>query len=139
MILRLSHSQTKAALVVLAFLACFWLCFFSLRTAWATRDRDLESKEGFERAAKLEPGNARNWYLLGRFLQYNLEVQDTPGAIAAYQRALAIDPNSAETLLELGSAYELNGDFAPARTAYARAKSVYPASADVSWRYGNFL
>jgi hypothetical protein len=41
--------------------------------------------------------------------------------------------------LELGSAYELNGDLAPARAAYARAKSVYPASADVSWRYGNFL
>jgi hypothetical protein len=99
----------------------------------------LETKEGFERAAKLEPGNPRNWYLLGRFLQYNLELQDTPGAIGAYQRALAIDPNSAETLLELGSAYELDGDFAPARTAYARAKSVYPASADVSWRYGNFL
>jgi tetratricopeptide (TPR) repeat protein len=139
MVLRLSNSVTRGALVAAAFFFALWLSFFSIRTAWATHERELETNEGLERAAKLEPGNARNWYLLGRFLQYDLEQQDSERAIGAYSRALAIDPNSADTLLELGTAYELNGDLASARTAYARAKAVYPASANVSWRYGNFL
>ncbi|GAC1623862.1 MAG: hypothetical protein PVS2B2_03860 [Candidatus Acidiferrum sp.] len=139
MILRLSHSVMRGALVASAFFFAFWLSFFSIRTAWATHERELETGEGYERAAKIEPGNARNWFLLGRFLQYNLEEQDSERAIAAYTRALALDSNSADTLLELGTAYELNGDLDKARTAYARAKAVYPASASVSWRYGNFL
>lgn len=139
MILRLSHPGARGALVAIALFSALWLAFFSIRTAWATHERELETGEGLERAAKLEPDNARNWYFLGRFLQYDLEQQDSTRAIAAYRRALAIDPNSADTFLELGTAYELNGDLAAAHTAYARAKAAYPASADVSWRYGNFL
>lgn len=139
MILRVSHPGTRGALVAIAFSLALWLAFFSIRAAWATYERELETGEGLERAAKLEPGNARNWYLLGRFLQYDLEQQDSARAIDTYRHALAIDPNSADTLLELGTAYELNSDIAAAHTAYARAKAVYPASADVSWRYGNFL
>lgn len=139
MILRVSHSVTRGALVASAFFFAWGLTFYSIRTAWATHERELETGEGFERATTLEPGNARNWYALGRFWQYSLDKQDSTRSIAAYSRALAIDPNSADTLLELGTAYELNGDFGAARLAYARAKVVYPASADVSWRYGNFL
>jgi tetratricopeptide (TPR) repeat protein len=139
MILRVSNSVMRGALVAAAFFFLLWLSLLSIRTAWATHERDLGTGEGLERAAKLEPGDARNWFLLGRFLQYNLEQQDSGRAIAAYNRALSIDPGSADTLLELGTAYELKGDLASARTAYARAKAVYPASADAAWRYGNFL
>jgi tetratricopeptide (TPR) repeat protein len=139
MILRLSQPAMRLAMVALAFLAALWLFFFGLRTAWATYERELETAEGFERAAKLEPGNARNWYFLGRFLQYSLDQQDPKLAVDAYKRALVIDANSTETLLELGTAYELEGDDAEAHIMYARAKATYPASADVSWRYGNFL
>src|ERR1700737_4854619 len=110
MILRVSHPGTRGVLVAIAFFLVSWLAFFSIRTAWATYQRELETGKGLERAAKLEPGNARNWYLLGRFLQYDLEQQDSARAIDSYRHALAIDPNSADTLLELGTAYELNGD-----------------------------
>ena len=139
MILRLSHPGTRGALVAIGFFFALWLAFFSIRAAWATHERELGTGDGVERAAKLEPDNARNWYFLGRFLQYSLEQQDSTRAIDAYRHALAIDPNSTDTLLELGTAYELNGDIAAAHAAYARAKAAYPASADVSWRYGNFL
>jgi hypothetical protein len=39
----------------------------------------------------------------------------------------------------LAIAYELDGKLDQARDAYLRAKKSYPRSAEVSWRYGNFL
>ena len=39
----------------------------------------------------------------------------------------------------LAAAYESEGDLQNARAAFLQAKLVYPLSADVSWRYGNFL
>ena len=41
--------------------------------------------------------------------------------------------------MDLASAYESSGDDARARDAYMRARSVYPASAEVAFHYGNFL
>lgn len=139
MILRISNTATRGAIVAIALVTLLWLSFYSIRTAWATHYRESGRALGIERAAKLEPGNARNWYFLGLSRQYDLEQQDSAGAIAAYNRALSIYGNSADVLTELGTAYELNGDFAAAREAFTKAKAAYPASADVSWRYGNFL
>ena len=68
------------------------LAFFSLRNAWSTHERDLGTRAGFELAAKLEPGDARNWFSLGRYLQYNIVDQDLDGAIEACQKALALEP-----------------------------------------------
>jgi hypothetical protein len=41
--------------------------------------------------------------------------------------------------MDLGTAYELEGKDREARRAFQEAKRSYPASADVSWRYGNFI
>ncbi|HXM98584.1 MAG TPA: tetratricopeptide repeat protein [Candidatus Dormibacteraeota bacterium] len=139
MILRISNTATRGAIVAIALVTLLWLSFYGIRAARATHYRESGRASGIERAAKLEPENARNWYFLGLSRQYDLEQQDSPGAIAAYNRALSIYGNSADTLMELGTAYELHGDFAAARAAFTKAKAVYPASADVSWRYGNFL
>jgi tetratricopeptide (TPR) repeat protein len=88
---------------------------------------------------KLEPDNPLNWFLLGRHWQYNLEESDSARAIQAYRTALSLDPRSANTWLELATTYEGENDTAAARDAFLNAKRVYPLSAEVSWRYGNFL
>ena len=88
---------------------------------------------------KLEPGNPLNWFLLGRYWQYNLEEPDSARAIQAYRTALSLDPRSTNTWLDLATVYELENDTAAARDAFLQAKRVYPLSAEVSWRYGNFL
>jgi hypothetical protein len=41
--------------------------------------------------------------------------------------------------LDLATAYESEGHLVAAREAFVHAKKVYPLSAEVSWRYGNFL
>jgi len=139
MILRLSTAAERAALIFVAFSLALFLAYFSIRNARAVYSVDLQTLQGLDRATHLEPGNAYNWYLLGRFWQYNLEDSDNRKAIAAYRTALSLDPHSAETWLDLGAALEAEGDLPAARDAFVRAKADYPLSADVSWRYGNFL
>ena len=139
MILRLSNPAARIALLFVALALAAALAYSSLRNAIAAHAVGLGTRVGHERAVKLEPGNPLNWFLLGRYWQYNLEEPDSTRAIQAYRTALALDPRSANTWLDLATVYELEGDNSAARDAFVQAKRVYPLSAEVSWRYGNFL
>jgi Tetratricopeptide repeat len=139
MILRLSDSLARGLVVVVSLLVGVWLSFFSLRAALARYGASGESERRLQLAVRLEPGNPVNWYLLGRHQQYNLENPDSAAAEASYKKATSLNPLYTDAWLELGTAYELDGDLDQARAAYIQAKKSYPASADVSWRYGNFL
>jgi len=139
MILRLSSSAGRGLLVLLAFVLAATLSYSGIRNAFAVHDAGLHTPQGYERATQLEPDDARNWYLLGRYWQYNLEEPDARRAIRAYQIALTLNPHSADTWLDLGTEYESEGDLADAQNALLQAKRVYPLSPEVSWRYGNFL
>jgi tetratricopeptide (TPR) repeat protein len=139
MILRLANPAQRGTLVGVAFVFALFLSYFSIRNARAVYLSGLETPEAYERATQLEPGDARNWYLLGRYWQYNLEDPNAQRAIRAYRSALSLDPHSADTWLDLGAAYESEGNLAAARDAFLQAKKAYPLSAEVSWRFGNFL
>ena len=115
------------------------LSYSGIRNALAVHDAGLNTPQGYERATRLEPDDAANWYLLGRYWQYNLEDPDAQRAIRAYRKALSVNPHSADTWLDLGTAYESEGDIASARNSFLQAKHDYPLSPEVSWRYGNFL
>ncbi|HET7206345.1 MAG TPA: tetratricopeptide repeat protein [Terriglobales bacterium] len=133
------HFTPRGVLLAAAIAATAFLSYFSIRDALADHDAELQTLQGYERATRLEPGDFRNWYLLGRYWQYNLENIDTARAIQAYTTALALNPRSAEAWADLATAQETEGNVAAAREAYLHAKHAYPLSADVSWRYGNFL
>jgi tetratricopeptide (TPR) repeat protein len=139
MILRLSSPAGRGLLVFLAFALTATLSYSGIRNAFAVHDAGLNTHQGYERATQLEPDDARNWYLLGRYWQYNLEAPDARRAIRAYQTALTLNPQSADAWLDLGAEYESEGDLADAQNALLQAKRVYPLSPEVSWRYGNFL
>src|ERR1700687_1609487 len=139
MILRLSNSAHRGIFVVAAFALAITLSYSSIRNARAVHFAGLQTFEGIEHATHLEPDNARNWYLLGRYCQYNLENPGARPAIRAYVSALSLNPASSEIWLDLASAYESEADLVDARDAFLHAKKVYPLSAEGSWRYGNFL
>jgi tetratricopeptide (TPR) repeat protein len=139
MVLRLSSAAARLALVFVALILVSMLSYSSIRNALATYYSGLETQAGYERAAQLEPRNAEHWFLLGRYWQYNLEEPDAQRAISAYRTSLTLDPRAASTWLDLATAHESQGDLAAAREAFLQAKRVYPVSAEVSWRYGNFL
>src|SRR6267143_1440797 len=139
MILRLSSSAQRGALVLAAAFAAVFLSYFSIRNARADYLAGRQTLQAIELAIELEPGDARNWYLLGRYWQFNLEDSDTQKAVRAYRMAVSVDPRSTVSWLGLGSTYESAGDLAHAREAFLQAKKNYPLSAEVAWQYGNFL
>ena len=149
MVLRLSSSIARATLLFVAAVLAAALGYSSSRNALAAHYAGLETRQGYERAVQLEPGNPETWFLLGRYWQYNIEEPDSHSAVAAYLNAISLDPHSANNWLDLAAAYESEANSADqnrapgllnaARQAYEHAKKVYPISAEVAWRYGNFL
>jgi tetratricopeptide (TPR) repeat protein len=139
MVLRLSSSIARAILLFVAAVLAAALAYSSSRNALAAHYAGLETRQGQVRAVQLEPGNPETWFLLGRYWQYNLEEPNAQYAISAYHNALALDPHSANTWLDLAASYESEGNVSAAREAFQQAKRVYPISAEVAWRYGNFL
>src|SRR5215469_8006031 len=135
----LSSLPGRAALLVGSCGMALLLGFFAIRNAVAAHYVGLETREGYERAVRLEPRNARNWYLLGRSYLYDIAQPDAQRAVQALRKAVALDPYSADAMLDLAVAYEGGNDTAAARDAYLSAQRVYPMSADVAWSYGNFL
>jgi tetratricopeptide (TPR) repeat protein len=135
----LSSTAARSALAAGALLVTAYLCYFSVRTARAEYYIRQDTLYGYERAIQIESEDPQSWYLLGRHLQYSLEDQDPQRAIRSYLKSLEIDPHSTTTWLDLAALYESEGSLADARGAFLRAQKSYPLSAEVSWRYGNFL
>lgn len=135
----LPNSSFRLAVLFFACLLAFLLSYFGVRNARAVHYRELDTRAGYERAVRLEPGDSRSWYLLGRSYLYDLERPDAARAMEALRRAVALDRYSAAALLDLANAYEGEGELKKARETFLAAKRVYPLSADVCWNYGNFL
>ena len=129
----------KVFLIAGAFLFAIGLSYFSIRDALASHYANQGTLQGYEKAARLEPSNPENWSHLGDAWQYDLQRADPQRAIRAYRTSLSLNPNGAQAWLGLASVYEGQGEMDAARQALLDAKRAYPSSADVSWRYANFL
>ena len=134
-----SNAKQRGILVLASLLIAGLLSYFSIRNARAIHFAGLQTPEGLERATRLEPDDDRNWHLLGRYWQFNLEQPDARRAIHAYVTSLSLNPRSANVWLDLASAYESENDFTSAQHAFLQAKKAYPLSPEVSWQYGSFL
>jgi tetratricopeptide (TPR) repeat protein len=139
MILRLSDSLARALVVLASILIGAWLCFYSIRAALARYGAEGITERRLELATKLEPGNPTYWYALARFHQFDLENPNPELAKQLHWKAISLDPLYTDAWMDLGTEYELEGNGQEARRAFQEAKKSYPVSADVSWRYGNFL
>ena len=88
--------------------------------------------------ASLTPGDAAAWDRIGEAVASNFDAQ--PGAaLSFFEHAVAADPRSADDWMDLAQGYEAEGNISAARGAYERAQQDYPISAEVFWKYGNFL
>ncbi len=125
--------------MVIAVAAAAWLCYGGLKHGIAGHYASSSSGNDWERAARIEPANPENWYRLGRYYQLDFEHADLPLAISYYRRAVQLNPRSAFYKLDLASALEMSGNIAGADQYFREAQADYPISAEVSWKYGNFL
>jgi len=137
--LRLPNAPARLAVALLALALAATLGYSSIRNARAAHQASLGTRSGYEAAARLEPDNAENWYLLGRYWHYTLDEPDARRAVQNYRHSLSLNPRAANAWLELAAVYESEGDLPNAREAFLQAKRAYPVSAAVSWRFGNFL
>src|SRR5438309_12117897 len=110
MLLRLPNVPARLAAVCLAFALAATLAYLSVRNARAVHYASLGTRHGYETAASLEPQNADNWYLLGRYWQYTLDDANASRAVQNYRHALSLNSASADTWLDLATAYETEGD-----------------------------
>lgn len=101
---------------------------------WECSDRLSQQLEG----ARLTPGNAAAWNRIGDEEEANFDAQPG-GAVAALAQAASVNPLSAREWTDLAQAYEASGSIGKANAAYEKAELDYPISADVAWKYGNFL
>src|SRR5213082_4188104 len=106
MLLRLPNAPARLAAIFVALILAASLAYSSIRNARAAHDAGLGTRAGYEAATRLAPQNPGNWYLLGRYWQYTLDEPDVPRAIQIYQHALTLNPASADTWLDLATAYE---------------------------------
>src|SRR5215472_4772499 len=106
MTLQLANPRARALLLAFCCAMALLMSFFALRNAIAAHDLGRDTRQGYERAVRLEPHNPRNWYLLGRSYLYDLEQPDPVQAVDALRKSVELDPYSAEAMLDLAIAYD---------------------------------
>ena len=135
----LASNATRRLLLVVTLIVSSALLYHAVKFFWADRRLDSQALPAMERGAAMVPGDADAWDRVGRFRQWSFDEPDPSAAIQDFQRAVQLEPLWSYYWLDLATAYETAGDITKARQAFEQAKSVYPASAEVAWDYGNFL
>jgi len=123
----------------IATVAAVWLCYAGTRHALAGHYATSADPQDWERAVRIEPGNAELWYRLGRYRQLDFDHADVPLSITYYRRAVQLNPRSPYYKLDLAGALEMAGNNDEADRYFRAAQAAYPISAEVAWKYGNFL
>ena len=136
---RMGNHSWRWAAIGFAIPMAAWLCYAGAKHEWASRAASSANPDDWLRAAQIEPGNAETWYRLGRYRQLDFENADLTLAVTYYRRAVELNPRSAYEKLDLAGALEMSGQDAEAEKYFRAAQDNYPASAEVAWRYGNFL
>ena len=134
-----ANLASRRTAAVIAIVAAMWFCYAGGRHALASHYAASSNPANWELAARIEPGNPETWYKLGRFRELDVDNPDVPLAISYYQRAIQLNPRSPYYKLDLAGALEMAGNNGEADSYFRAAQAAYPISAEVSWRYGNFL
>ncbi|HEV2523234.1 MAG TPA: tetratricopeptide repeat protein [Candidatus Acidoferrales bacterium] len=134
-----ANPARRSAATAIAIVAAAWFCYAGAKHELASHLLASANPENWERAARIEPDNPDTWYRLGRFRQLDFDHADFPLAISYYQRAVQLNPPSPYYKLDLASTLEMSGQNEEAERYFRAAQKGYPISAEVSWKYGNFL
>lgn len=130
--------QKRAAVLCITTLIFFGIGY-QATTLWIAWHWERSSSLSQQvKGARLTTGNGDAWDRIGEAVAANFDAQPA-AAIGFLERAVRADPLSARDWMDLAQAYEASQNVAKADAAYQRAREDYPISADVAWRYGNFL
>jgi tetratricopeptide (TPR) repeat protein len=135
----LTRAWPRALFFAVVILFSGILTFFSGKVFLAAHWNASSKPELWQKAVRLEPGNAEYWSHVGLSRQWDLSPDGIHEAVRYLQIATQLNPRSADLWMELADAYQTSGDPVRAQKAYEEAQADYPISAEVAWRYGSFL
>ena len=95
-----------------------------------------DSPPSLERAIQLQPEKAALHNRLGHLLLFS-GAEDNGRAMAALEKATALNPHAGAYWVELSTARELQGDLAGAEQAMGRARAAEPTTPSVLWQEMN--
>jgi tetratricopeptide (TPR) repeat protein len=129
----------KRGVVVCISAVIFVTIVYHGATLWVAWHWERSSEQNEQiKGASLIPGNAEAWDRIGEAEEANFDAPPA-GAIGLLEHAVKANPLSPRNWMDIAQAYEANGDVVDANTAYQKAQKDDPISADVAWKYGNFL
>jgi cytochrome c-type biogenesis protein CcmH/NrfG len=105
--------------------------------AYVMQGRHTEAVKVLEEASRIEPDNVMVWINLAAAYLGHLEASDDAGqlkAIAAFERALALDPEAPSVNYNLGLIYKQRGEAEKAAAHFWRALDVDPSDNDARVR-----
>jgi tetratricopeptide (TPR) repeat protein len=137
--LDLTRAWQRVLVLATAVLLAGIVIFFSAKAYMAARWDASANPALWLKAAKLEPGNAEYWRHVGLLRQWDMNPSDMREAVHYLQIATKVNPRSSGVWMDLADAYATAGEETRAKEAYDRALYSFPMSAEVAWRYGNFL
>jgi tetratricopeptide (TPR) repeat protein len=135
----LNHAWTRVVFLAAVIACSSALAFSGGKACVAALLNASANPELWRKAANLEPDNAEYWAHVGLAQQWDLSADNEREVVHYLQKATQLNPRSADLWMELADAYESSGDYVRAQDAYEKAQASYPISANVAWRYGNFL
>jgi len=109
----------------------------NLGGAYVMQGRHTEAVTVLEEASRTDPDNVMIWINLGAAYLGLLEISDDAGqlkAIAAFERALALDPGAPSVNYNLGLIYKQRGETERAAAHFWRALDVDPSDNDARIR-----
>jgi hypothetical protein len=90
-------------------------------------------------AAKFDPAKSDYQWQLGRLYQYDVLQSDPSKAVDHFMQALHRNPYDPQVWLDLGAAYEFQGDIERAEACLRRADDLAPNLPAYQWGIGNFF
>jgi tetratricopeptide (TPR) repeat protein len=86
-------------------------------------DRREEALQAVQEAVRVDPKLANGWFNLARL---HLDLLDVDSAVAAYQQAVQISPDTTEFYAALGDTFNMVGKFDKAQEFFAKANALNP-------------
>lgn len=137
MAIRIRNRKVRYSLIALEIMA------FLALSAWIAMHYQAASlvkqptQQNFARAVRLASADPEYHLMLGRLYQYDVSNIDREKALHHLQRAAQLDPDNARPWLELGAAFEIEGDTVQAEACLRQADRLAPNIPLIQWAIGN--
>lgn len=95
--------------------------------------------KNYQSAMRLDPSDAEYALYAGRTYQYSVQNANPDLAIHNLLRSIQLNAYNTQAWLDLGRAYEFQGDNAAAETCMRRADALAPRIPGYQWAIGNFF